>query len=455
MLTPKELLRAHNIELPSYQPGRYYTTCPECSKNRKPGHQSYKCLGVTITDDGRTYWGCNHCEWSGPRKGTGDNSELINYLYRDREGVVRFRKVRNRPGKEPRFWLERPDGKGGWINGASKESGVDTSILYRADGVDKAIRANRTIGVVEGEKDANNLWRLDMAATCNAHGASEVGKKPKWTKEHSEQLRGADIVVFNDNDGAGYAHADAVCRSLLDVAKRVRRLDLKNDWPEIPEGGDVSDWLAVAEHTSERLKALIEAAPEYRRPSEQTTTSKDNKAVDDDAELERLARLPALDYERGRKEAAEILGARATLLDKLVAAKRDELGLDEDDSKQGHAIAFAEPEPWSEAVQGAELLDAVASAIRAHVIMTEHDGCKAALWVAHTYLLDRLMISPRLAITSPTKGCGKTTLLDVLGELVNAAARRRELLGRRHLPRRRRVSALLADRRGRYLRWRE
>ena len=41
-----------------------------------------------------------------------------------------------------------------------------------------------------------------------------------------------------------------------------------------------------------------------------------------------------------------------------------------------------------------------------------------ALWVVHTYLLDCFGISPRLAITSPEKGCGKTTPLDVLSQLV-------------------------------------
>jgi putative DNA primase/helicase len=42
-----------------------------------------------------------------------------------------------------------------------------------------------------------------------------------------------------------------------------------------------------------------------------------------------------------------------------------------------------------------------------------------ALWIVHTYVLDCFMISPRLAITSPEKRCGKTTLLDVLSRLVN------------------------------------
>ena len=58
--------------------------------------------------------------------------------------------------------------------------------------------------------------------------------------------------MFNDNDAAGYAHADATCKLSLGIAKRVRRLDLAPHWPEIPKGGDVSDWLAAG-HNGEEL----------------------------------------------------------------------------------------------------------------------------------------------------------------------------------------------------------
>ena len=116
--------------------------------------------------------------------------------------MVRFRKVRNLPGREPRFWLEQPDGKGGWKKGTK---GVDTSIIYRADEVQSAIAAGRVVCIAEGEKDVDSLWRIGVAATCNAHGASEPGKKPKWMAKHSAQLAGADLVVLNDNDAAGDA----------------------------------------------------------------------------------------------------------------------------------------------------------------------------------------------------------------------------------------------------------
>lgn len=48
----------------------------------------------------------------------------------------------------------------------------------------------------------------------------------------------------------------------------------------------------------------------------------------------------------------------------------------------------------------------------------EHSRDTAALWILHSYLPDCFLVSPRLAICSPMKRCGKTTLLDVLACLV-------------------------------------
>jgi hypothetical protein len=57
-----DILSNFRIRLKSTAPGRYYTTCPECSHARKKSHQP--CLGVTITLEGVTF-GCNHCDWTG------------------------------------------------------------------------------------------------------------------------------------------------------------------------------------------------------------------------------------------------------------------------------------------------------------------------------------------------------------------------------------------------------
>jgi putative DNA primase/helicase len=81
-------------------------------------------------------------------------------------------------------------------------------------------------------------------------------------------------------------------------------------------------------------------------------------------------------------------------------------------------LSLPEPTPWAEPVEGVKLLCDLSAAIRRHVVMPEHCADATALWVTHTYLLDVLQISPRLAVTSPEKGCGKTTLLDVLTSVV-------------------------------------
>ena len=60
----------------------------------------------------------------------------------------------------------------------------------------------------------------------------------------------------------------------------------------------------------------------------------DESDDDDDKLIAELAELPAMKYERERKKAAEQLGVRASILDRLVAAERAKLGLDEDDGKQ-------------------------------------------------------------------------------------------------------------------------
>jgi putative DNA primase/helicase len=137
-----------------------------------------------------------------------------------------------------------------------------------------------------------------------------------------------------------------------------------------------------------------------------------------DVEITRLAKMSVVDYEHSRKAAAEVLNVRASILDKLVQGERVRLGLDGGDDKQGHTIEFPAPEPWPNPVDGAEVLDEIAKVISAHVIMAEHSRDACALWAAHTFLTDCTMISPRLAFTSPVKGCGKTTALDVMGQLV-------------------------------------
>jgi hypothetical protein len=130
-------------------------------------------------------------------------------------------------------------------------------------------------------------------------------------------------------------------------------------------------------------------------------------------EIQRLARLSSLDYERERESAAQRLGIRVTVLDDQVK-QACAAGNNGDTKGQGRLISFSEPEPWPHAVDGADLLDGLRMALTRHVIMSKEAAAATALWIVHTFLLDVFDTSPRLAITSPEKRCGKTTLRDIL-----------------------------------------
>jgi len=181
----------------------------------------------------------------------------------------------------------------------------------------------------------------------------------------------------------------------------------------------VAEWqhaeLPQAAEWLEKALGSEEPPPAPKPPSQK------DPATEAEIEVTRLAQLTAMEYELQRTAAAEKLGFRTTKLDEMVQAERVQLGLSgggTGDDKQGHALQFIAPEPWPEPVDGAELLSEISVAIRKHVVMADHCRDTTALWTLHTYLIDRFLVTPRLGIRSPTKRCGKTTLLDVLGRLV-------------------------------------
>jgi putative DNA primase/helicase len=76
-------------------------------------------------------------------------------------------------------------------------------------------------------------------------------------------------------------------------------------------------------------------------------------------------------------------------------------------------------DPWTDVVNLAGLLHEIYIAIRRYVVLDEPEAVVVALWVVHTHCMDAAEYTPRLAILSPTKRCGKTTLLKVLARLVH------------------------------------
>jgi hypothetical protein len=77
------------------------------------------------------------------------------------------------------------------------------------------------------------------------------------------------------------------------------------------------------------------------------------------------------------------------------------------------------PAPRPEPVDGNTLLTELASLLRLFVVLPPWAAETLALWTLHTYAFELRDISTYIGIESPTRRCGKTTLLTILAQLVN------------------------------------
>ncbi|MBT8459700.1 MAG: hypothetical protein KJN60_08530, partial [Boseongicola sp.] len=131
----------------------------------------------------------------------------------------------------------------------------------------------------------------------------------------------------------------------------------------------------------------------------------------DKEEIARLASLPPLERDRELKPAATALNVSVSVLRSEV--KKASGG------NQGDEVVES-LEPWPEKVVGSLLAEEIRNTLRAHVVFASPtDADAATLWVLGSYLMDKWRLWPRLLITSPTKACGKSTLLENLEALVS------------------------------------
>jgi len=78
------------------------------------------------------------------------------------------------------------------------------------------------------------------------------------------------------------------------------------------------------------------------------------------------------------------------------------------------AELFPALEPWPEPVDGVELANEIKSMFDRYLYLPNGASAAVTMWVLHTYGVDCFDISPRLYISSPMPGCGKTTLMDLV-----------------------------------------
>jgi len=190
---------------------------------------------------------------------------VATYDYQGVDGNLVYQVVRYEPKD---FRQRRPDpaNPGKWLWNMKNVS----PLPYRLPELLAALERGETVFIVEGEKDADNLAALGLAATCNHGGAG------KWNKHHSEYFpAGAEVVILPDNDDSGREHSRKVANQLTERGCQVKVLEL----PGLPLKGDVSDWLAGG-GTREKLLELVEQTEYWQpEPQEQDTYSEWQEAL--------------------------------------------------------------------------------------------------------------------------------------------------------------------------------
>ena len=322
------------------------------------------------------------------------------YDYADEDGRLLFQVVRF----EPKDFRQRVPSGGGWV---WKMAGV-RRVIYRLPAVIAAVAVDQTIYVVEGEKAANAAAELGVVATCSPGGAN------KWRAEYGEPLNGADVVIIPDHDAPGRKHAAAVAEALQGIARRVRILAL----PDIPEKGDLADWIAAG-GTAVELARLTAATGSNGKDHGEPSTSHNEPTPagdweDPDAIIKRLAQLRPIDYGRQREAAAKMLGCRVSDIDLEVKRERGDADVETDTRGQGRPLDLQPPEPCPEAVDGPAMLTELADYFGRHLVLPDDGAALLALWAVHTHCFTAWRYTPRLNITAATKNSGKSRVLALM-----------------------------------------
>jgi len=157
------------------------------------------------------------------------------YDYTDETGKLLFQTVRLHPKD---FRQRQPVGENAWKWDLKNVPLVPYKL--------HAIIKEASIFIVEGEKDANNLWKIGLPATCNPMGAG------KWKTEWTKYFEGKEIYIIPDLDEPGQKHALDVDKKLQKHATTIKIIELPKD----PKTKDISDWLSQGGNKEALLKLV-------------------------------------------------------------------------------------------------------------------------------------------------------------------------------------------------------
>lgn len=242
----------------------------------------------------------------------------------------------------------------------------------------------------------------DSKAGAADETANPVEGYPLPTKAQGQtspaDLRPPVGIKDGHRDAEGYKYAKRLQRAGLPEAEAEARIL------------EYADQCAPSFPRNEALKCLRSA---YSTEAERNP----KLSVEEANTLQRLAAMSQIEYDRCRKAEAKKMNVQVSTLDAERARLRATAG-GTPGGGQGRAVSVSDVEPWPDPPDGEALLLDVADLVSRYVFLPEHGAIVVALWAAHTHCFESFVHSPRLNLYSPERGCGKTTLLDVLETLV-------------------------------------
>jgi len=162
----QETYQDYGIDLPMDANGQKYTTCPECSKDRKKSND--KCLSV---DTDRKIWHCHHCQWSGSLK---NQTQL--------------------PMRTPKLNFKKPK----WES--NKDMPEDAIKFFEDRGISKATLVKNDI---QFEKEIYfSQVKKKMSAICFPYKRKNeiVNIKSRSGKKHFKQEKDGEKIFFGLDD---------------------------------------------------------------------------------------------------------------------------------------------------------------------------------------------------------------------------------------------------------------
>lgn len=193
------------------------------------------------------------------------------WVYTDREGKELVKVVRQDLGNgKKKIFQNYWNGKR-WLQKRPAHINRGDIPIYKYREIEAAIQSQETIFIVEGEKCADRLWELGLAATTNIQGAKS------FHSNDLQDLAGVNrVVLVPDKDKPGLALMKTWEAGLKRVGVNCQWLYTYafKDWKNLPDdnGLDVWDWIRDGDLTKEEVLKAIGDLPRSLQPSIETST---------------------------------------------------------------------------------------------------------------------------------------------------------------------------------------